>query len=143
MSVVIYEWVRPDPADRTGGRVKEDETFKAWLGERTAKHRSWLQARINHIRQLANVEDAVDLKLLEGPVSERGIKYRHLWKIKSGTSTALRPMACKGPQNPQAEVTILVGAIEIQHRLKPPPSVAEARRLEVAADERRRRKFGA
>ncbi len=77
-------------------------------------------------------------RLIHGPLPG----YPHLWKLKIGGKVRLRPIACKGPEDRENEITILLGATERDWQL--PANAckkAEDRRLEVENDLGRRRRY--
>ena len=77
---------------------------------------------------------------LKGPIKG----FRHLYKIRVMTpNRALRPILCKGPQDKDREYTLLKGAFEVGGNWEPygAPADADAKRVEVVTDYRRRIKY--
>lgn len=62
--------------------------------------------------------------LLSGPIQ----KQRHVYKLRIHGQRMLRPMLCKGPFSMDGEFTMLIGAIEMNFRLIPDPSLATVNR---------------
>ena len=73
-------------------------------------------------------------KLLAGPIKKTG----HIYKLKVHADVMLRPMFCKGPFDMSGEFTLLTGAVEVQSKLIPDPSVAVGNRNTLLADRKRR-----
>lgn len=83
--------------------------------------------------QQIDFELAIGTKLLAGPI------YQHIYKLVIHGDVMLRPMLCRGPIEPEAEYTLLVGAIERGGKLpKGAPQQAEENRQTVLDDPARR-----
>lgn len=62
-------------------------------------------------------------------------KQRHIYKLKVKGSVQLRPMFCKGPTNPDDEITFLTQATERDGQIEPAsaPMNAEFKRQQLVA----------
>ena len=72
-------------------------------------------------------------KLL-APVS----RHPGIFKLRAQTTRALRPMLCKGPLQMEGEFTLLLGSIEENFVLRPPPAEATKRKNELLKNAKRR-----
>jgi hypothetical protein len=81
--------------------------------------------------------------LLAGPIkSKRKPKMQsHIYKLIVHGQRMLRPMLCRGPVDTDGEFTILIGAIEKDGVLDVDAADAEARRQEVIADPKTKRRL--
>ncbi len=97
------------------------------------------------IEQLEKVDDPNQLPgLLVGTgEKKRKKKTPQIFKLQIGGKIRLRPMVCKGPSDPNREITLLYPALERDFKLVPrdAPERAEQRRQEILADPRRRRPY--
>src|SRR5436309_8399056 len=59
--------------------------------------------------------------------------HRHIYKLRLGSKVRLRPLLCKGPGDPDRELTFLMPAFERNWEFHPPdaPARAERRRQEI------------
>jgi hypothetical protein len=124
----VFEYV-----DRRGIGV-----YTAWYQARQARQRAALDAKLDAVRKAGELPP----RLFRGPVKHRNQFYPNTWKLTVNCDGALRPLACKGPIDPENEWTILVPVIEVGNQY--PPGVfqeAEERRLEIVADPTRRREL--
>jgi len=74
--------------------------------------------------------------LLAGPVASKKKRDKvqsHIYKLVIHGQRMLRPMLCRGPIDPNAEFTMLIGAIEIGGILNVDIADAEMRRQEIIA----------
>ena len=100
----------------------------------TPRDRAALNQKLDRLRQM-DFGLAIGTKLLAGPIE----KQPHIYKLVIHGDVMLRPLLCRGPMNPEAEYTLLLGAIEQGGRLpKDAPQQAEANRLTVLHDPSRR-----
>jgi hypothetical protein len=125
--MILYEYA--------GGRGHG--AMSDWMGTKEAREHSWY------------FEQAVDRLSQAAPESLPGIVagplrgHRHLYKLRLGGKVRLRPLLCKGPLEPERELTFLLPAFERDGRLHPADALAKAdrRRQEILFDDRRRRPF--
>ena len=77
--------------------------------------------------------------LIAGPIKG----YKHIHKLKIGGKVRLRPLLCRGPEDAEQELTLLAGATERDFAYDPPgaPATAEANRLALVMDGKRRRVY--
>lgn len=80
-------------------------------------------------------------KLLAGPIKSKRNKklVSHVYKLIIHGDRMLRPMLCKGPIDPPAEFTMLLGAIEVGGVLDTDSADAEAVRQKIIADKNLRK----
>ena len=82
----------------------------AWTRDLDPEERARLKAKL---KTVASLTDPLHLPKFAFPVDD---KYPEIRKLKigaMGSKTALRPMVCRGPQDKNTEITLLVGAKEI------------------------------
>ena len=91
-------------------------------------------------RRLKALEDETERGLMPGLIDGPIKGYPHIYKLKIGGKVRLRPLLCKGPIDPDTELTLLFGATERDWKFDPEdaPVIAETRRLEILSDGRRR-----
>jgi hypothetical protein len=126
----IYEFVEP------GGR----STIGLWLHQSTVSEgdRGRLVQKMDMLSTKGT--DLLDT-ILAGPIkSKRNRKMvSHIYKlVVHGDGRMLRPMLCRGPQDPDNEFTFLLGAFEVGGKLDEDAETAEERRQLVIADPSRR-----
>ncbi len=136
--MILYEYVR-----WVGDQARD--TFNHWRPTLQVVERALLDEKVNSLRT-AGPETLPGL--VAGPIKERGIKYPHILKMQiGGKKFRLRPLLCHGPsakvEETETDLTLLLGAREIQDRITPSPSVAVDRRETILADFRRRRLYKA
>jgi hypothetical protein len=98
---------------------------------------------------MANLDQALDRLEQAKPDSLPGIMVGpiapslHVYKLRLGGKVRLRPMLCKGPIRPDAELTFLQGAFERNNKLDPRDAFARAdeRRLEVLDQPQKRKRY--
>jgi hypothetical protein len=73
-------------------------------------------------------------KLLAGPINKTG----HIYKLIIKADIMLRPMLCKGPFDMEREITLLIGAKEIQWKLTPGSDEAVKNRSILLSNKKRR-----
>jgi hypothetical protein len=61
--------------------------------------------------------------------------------MQQSKELALRPLLCRGPFDPNAELTFLAGAEERDNRITPSPRLAVERRAKLLANRLLRRLF--
>ena len=105
--------------------------IEPWRKGLTKRSRGQLDSKID---MLAVSGMELPTGLLAGPIN----KTKHIYKLKIYADIMLRPMFCKGPFNMDDEFTLLTGAVEIQGKLTPDPSVAVDNRNILLADRKRR-----
>ena len=111
--------------------------IEVWLEEARIqkKARILLQQKLDI---LAMAEPELPAQLLAGPFEG------HLYKLRiNAPGVQLRPILCRGPIEPNAEYTLLVGAVERGNRWSPPnaPERAMANRQTILDDPQRRRLY--
>jgi len=106
-----------------------------WMGTKEAREHDW------YFDQAADRLSQASPEALPGFVAGPLIGYRHLYKLRLGGKVRLRPILCKGPIEPERELTFLVPAFERGGRIEPADALAKAdrRRQEVLFDGSRRR----
>ena len=127
--------------DYLDGRDPSHNLIREWTVSLQRPTRSKLKLRLALIAK--DGENERDPKgflstgLLSGPLKG---EYRHLYEVKVHGQQNVRVLACRGPADGWAEITLLLGVSEKDNRL-PPGALDEAiRRYEaVQADARRRR----
>src|SRR5919109_407392 len=96
----------------------------------TPRDRAALNQKLDRLRQM-DFDLAIGTKLLAGPIE----KQRHIYKLVIHGDVMLRPLLSRGPIDPEAEYTLLLGAIERGGKLpKDAPQQAEDNRLIVLDD---------
>src|SRR5437879_4954149 len=108
----IYEYVSP----RGRGAISDD-----WRPAQQVPQQAALDNDLKRIEQVGL--DALP-GLIVGPL--RG--YRHLYKLSIGGKIRLRPILCKGPQDKNGEITLLLGAVERDGTLVPADALEKAER---------------
>ena len=125
--MIVYDYV--------GKESKEDDpppkgAVRVWRDRLAVAQRAQLDQKLTMLSGAA-----VDLLpgLIAGPLSIKGKKYAHVYKLQIGGKVRLRPLLCKGPADPNRELTLLVGAFERGGELDPisAPQTAVERRQEV------------
>lgn len=96
--------------------------------------------------QLDNQTDLLeraDVSLLPGLMAGPIAPYSHIFKLQIGGKIRLRPLLCRGPVNAKTELTLLLGAKEVNRRWEPlgAPESAETRRMELVGNLRRRQPY--
>jgi len=116
--------------------VDRDEVnqFEAWSKGLEKKYRAMLN------RKLKALEDESEHGLIPGLVVGPIKRYPHIYKLQIGGKVRLRPLLCKGPIDPNNELTLLIGATERDWKFGPKnaPEIAEKRRQEIILDSQRR-----
>jgi hypothetical protein len=132
----LFEYV-----DRRGRGVYTD-----WYAKRQPKHKAALDAKRDAILTAGEPGTSVGGELppnmFRGPVKYEDRFYPHTWKWTVNCGIKMRPLACKGPIDDDAEWTILVPVIEVGDKY--PRGCfqdAEDRRREIIADPSRRRRI--
>jgi hypothetical protein len=98
----------------------------------TTRDRAVLNQKLARLQQM-DFDLAIGTKLLAGPI------FRHVYKLVIHSDVMLRPMLCRGPIDPEAEYTLLLGAIERGGKLpKEAPRQAEENRQTVLDSPSRR-----
>lgn len=125
--MILYEYVD------AGGRG----AMTSWMRTKGAREHSW---QLDHA--LDRLEQAGVASLpgfFVGPLAS----FRHVYKLRLGGRVRLRPLLCKGPIEPERELTLLIPAFERNWKLDPPdaPAKAERRRQEILFDRSRRRRY--
>ena len=131
----VYEFV-----DHRG-----DGVYTAWYKRRQTREQAALDAKLATVRRggesASGVRQELPPNLFRGPVKYQKKFYPNTWKLTvTAGNVAMRPLACKGPQDTENEWTILVPVIEVGGEY--PGGVfaeAESRRLQIIADPNRRR----
>lgn len=108
-----------------------ESVIVSWRAGLTKRSRGALDSKLNML-SIAGTE--LPPKLLVGPIAKTG----HIYKLRINADVMLRPMLCKGPFQMSQEVTLLIGAIEIQWELNPGPERAVENRNILLADRKRR-----
>lgn len=108
--------------------------FEAWSNGLERKYRAMLN------RKLKALEDETEHGLIPGLVVGPIKGYSHIYKLQIGGRVKLRPLLCKGPIDPNNELTLLIGATERGWKFDPQnaPETAEKRRQEIIRDSQRR-----
>jgi hypothetical protein len=122
--MILWEYVR---------WVKEQalDTFNAWRRSLQKAECALLDEKINSLRTAG--PDALP-GFMVGPIKQKGKKYPHIYKLQiGGKKFRLRPLLCMGPIEPRSELTLLLGAREIQNNITPDPQIAVDRRALVEA----------
>jgi len=113
--------------------IDEDgrSVIATWSTGLTKRSRGALDSKLNML-----AISGMDLppKLLVGPIGKTG----HIYKLRINADVMLRPMLCKGPFRMNEELTLLIGAVEIQWKLVPDPVRAVENRDILLADRKRR-----
>lgn len=99
-----------------------ENEFKAWTQALQPVQRGKLNAKLDMLKMLGD-------GLL--PVILTGTDTPGILKLRIKGNVQLRPMLCKGPIDVDEEFSLLVGAIEVGSKLKPPNA-------DVIADERKK-----
>src|SRR5207249_2350869 len=128
--ITLYDYVDEHGVNR----------FAEWVNGLEPEEKARLRSKLDTLKR---VNDPIrDLpNILVGPIDEKFLEIRKLQAGASGSRTALRPLACRGPatQKKNLEVTLLVGAKEVGGRLpKGVVKLAEQRRRAILADPARR-----
>jgi hypothetical protein len=121
--------VRPDLYDFVDG--KSISVIRTWRAGLTQRSRGALDQKLDMLRT-AGWE--LPPKLLVGPIN----KTQHIYKLRIQADIQLRPMMCKGPFLMESEITLLLGAIEIQSKLVPGADAALRNRDVLIRDRERR-----
>jgi hypothetical protein len=122
-------WILYDYVDR-----RDRNDFERWSRTLEKKYLAMLN------RRLKALEDETERDLLPGLIDGPIRGYPHIYKLRIGGRVRLRPLLCKGPIDPDNELTLLIGATERDWMFDPEdaPQIAEERRLEILSDYRRR-----
>lgn len=101
-----------------------ENEFKAWTQALQPVQRGKLNAKLDMLKMLGD-------GLL--PVTLTGTDTPGILKLRIKGSVQLRPMLCKGPVDVDEEFSLLVGAIEVGSKLKPPNAavIADGRKNEI------------
>jgi hypothetical protein len=116
--------------------VRAENVILRWVKDArlTTRDRAALNQKLDRLRQM-DFDLAIGTKLLAGPIE----KQRHIYKLVIHGDVMLRPLLCRGPIDPEAEYTLLLGAIEKSWKLPAgAPQQAEENRLTVLGDSSRR-----
>ncbi len=96
-------------------------------------------------KERAKLEEKLDALHLNGeelrPQTLTGTNERSILKLRVQGGVKLRLLLCRGPMDPKAEYTLLIGAKEVGSVLQPKGAekTAAARRAEVIKDSKRRK----
>jgi hypothetical protein len=134
--VIVYDYV-----GRRRGKEKRRGAVRKWRDELPVSDRAIIDDKL---RTLRDIDDPGLMPgFIVGPLSIRGQKFPHIYKIQAGGKVRLRPLLCRGPKAPEKELTLLVGAKERDGRFEPQtaPETAVRRRDEVIADENYRQGY--
>lgn len=98
--------------------------FKAWTQALQLVQRGKLNAKLDMLEMLGD-------GLL--PVTLTGTDTPGILKLRIKGNVQLRPMLCKGPVDVDEEFSLLVGAIEVDSKLKPLNAdvIADGRKKEI------------
>jgi hypothetical protein len=112
---------------------------------------SWASREKLGVRERAQLNQKIDmlervgfdLACSVGFLAGTSGDFNHIFKLIVKSQRMLRPMLCRGPMEPNREVTFLCGAIEKDFNLHPPDAAGRAdehRRivLDTASAEQRR-----
>lgn len=99
-----------------------ENAFKTWTQGLQSVERAKLNAKLD---MLQNHGDVLFPEVLSG-TGTPGIL-----KLRAKGSVQLRPMLCKGPINIDREYTLLLGAIEVGGKLRPPKADELANELKA------------
>ena len=107
----------------------------AWRGGLQKAQQAHLDNKLNLLKR-----SGTDLS----PKLVGGTKFGHIKKLKVKSNVQLRPRFCAGPIDHGSEYTFLVGAVERDWKTEPADAddAAHVRRLEILADNRKRRTYG-
>jgi len=109
--------------------VRGENIILRWVKDTrlTTRDRAVLNQKLDRLRQM-DFDLAIGTKLLAGPIE----KQRHIYKLVIHGNVMLRPLLSRGPIDPEAEYTLLLGAIERGGKLpREAPQQAEDNRLTV------------
>jgi hypothetical protein len=131
----IYEYVADGDDESAIGK---------WLKEEDISERDRGQL-LQKMDMLAMHGTDLPTGLLAGPIASKRqpkkLKPSHIYKLKVHGQRMLRPMLCRGPIDMDWEFTFLIGAIEKGGVLDVDALDAEARRQEILADPKNRRRL--
>ena len=110
--------------------------FKRWSEGLETEERARLRSKLDTLKRVTDWRQLP--QFLIGPLNPKEIFKLRIGVTKS--KTALRPMACRGPIEKNAEVTLLFGAKEVGGKLVPGDATqqAEKRRLAIVVNVKRR-----
>jgi hypothetical protein len=111
--------------------AKGTSVIVTWRNTLTKRDKAQLDQKLNMLA-ISGME--LPPKLLVGPIAKTG----NIYKLRIFADVMLRPMLCKGPFDMNREFTLLLGAVEIQSKLKPDPKRAIENLNILVKDERRR-----
>ena len=131
--MILYDYVGRRGA-ATAKKTNDEEVkgeIRRWQDGLPTPQRAQLDEK------LFTLEGTSDLSLLPGLIAGP-IKHRpHIYKLRVGGKVRLRPLLCRGPFDPDVELTFLASATERDNVLEPPGAldIAERRRTEVISNE--------
>lgn len=128
--MIIYDYVGDEP----------EGAVRAWRDGQQTAQRAQIDQKLGSLRT-AGLELLPGL--IAGPLSVKGKKIHHIYKLQIGGKIRLRPLLCRGPADPNSEITLLVGAAERDFELTPPnvTTIAERRRKEIIDNEKLRKLY--
>ena len=126
-------------AKKSAPPIKGD--VRRWRDDQQVPQRTQFDEKLD---SLASAGPEMVPGLIAGPLSVKGKgKFRHIYKIQMGGKIRLRPLLCRGTQNLDAELTLLIGATERDGQLEPlnAPEKADSRREEILNDDTHRQPY--
>ena len=111
--------------------AKKVNEIKIWAKDLEKKQRIQLNQKLDML-----IQNGPNLSpgLLAGPI------FDHVYKLKVKSNVQLRPILCKGPIDNNKEFTLLLGAKEVNFKLKPAEAekIAAHNRMEIINNPDRR-----
>ena len=134
--MIIYDYVGArGSAKATQGHGPVKGEVRAWRDAQQVPQRMQFDEKLD---SLASAGPEMVPGLIAGPLSVKGKgKFRHIYKIQMGGKIRLRPLLCRGTKDPNAELTLLIGATERDGQFEPlnAPEKADSRREEILSDD--------